>query len=297
MGYSDFMYYQDLISVIIPTRNRARFLKKAVESVINQSYSNWELILVDDNSDDETGQICERLTSRNNKVLYIRNSTTMGGAKARNIGIKNAKGKYIAFLDDDDIWMPSKLEKQSDIFIKKNGLAACTCSYIFHKPFSFKKTIVPPEIITNEMLLGRNMAGGSSMILCESSVLKGLGGFDETLPSGQDWDLWIKLSQKGKIFSIKEPLVIYNNHFGERITLNYSKAIKGYRKVFFKFRREMSSDNRKTNIRNLCVLKSINTEELCRGFRYYLMGKNVKSSSLPLLKYIRIRFRNLFFKQ
>ena len=102
------------VSVIIPTYNRAKLIKRSILSVLNQTYQNFEIIVVDDGSADDTKSVVESFN--NPKIRYIRHDINKGQSAARNTGIKNAKGKYIAFQDSDDEWLPEKLEKQMSCF-------------------------------------------------------------------------------------------------------------------------------------------------------------------------------------
>ena len=106
-----------LVSVIIPTFNRQKYLKNAINSVLNQTYENIELIIIDDNSSDNTQSYVEDIND--NRLIYIKNSKNLKAPKSRNIGIEKSRGDYIAFLDDDDTWYKTKLEKQIKLYIKQ----------------------------------------------------------------------------------------------------------------------------------------------------------------------------------
>ena len=103
-----------LVSIIIPTHNRKEFLIKALDSVLNQTYRNIEVIIIDDASTDGTGDLI--LSYNDERIKYFKNSSNLYAAESRNIGIQNSNGNFIAFLDDDDIWLPEKLEQQILLF-------------------------------------------------------------------------------------------------------------------------------------------------------------------------------------
>ncbi|MGC8603005.1 MAG: glycosyltransferase family 2 protein, partial [Desulfomonilaceae bacterium] len=105
-----------LVSVIIPTYNRAHLIERAVNSVLEQTYDKLEIIVVDDGSTDNTGNVLSQLQDGDSRVRYIRHETNKGSQSARNTGIRNARGDYVAFLDSDDEWLPYKLEKQIPLF-------------------------------------------------------------------------------------------------------------------------------------------------------------------------------------
>jgi glycosyltransferase involved in cell wall biosynthesis len=113
------------VSVIIPTFNRAHLINRAIQSVLSQTYRDFELIIIDDASNDGTEETAKKIISSNKsfhdpQIIYIKNRVRKGGSAARNIGIKLAKGKYIAFLDDDDEWLPTKLSEQVNIMNRSN---------------------------------------------------------------------------------------------------------------------------------------------------------------------------------
>ena len=104
------------VSIIIPTYNRAHLIGRAIQSVLNQTYQNFEIIVVDDGSTDNTEEMIKEFQKHDKRIKYIRHEKNRGGAAARNTGIKVARGEYIAFQDSDDEWLPEKLEKQMDVF-------------------------------------------------------------------------------------------------------------------------------------------------------------------------------------
>src|SRR4030066_2069221 len=121
--------YRPGVSVIIPTYNRARFIERAIRSVLNQTYQNFEIIVVDDASTDDTEERVRRLLPNGRRLKYVRHDINRGAGAARDTGIKNAAGEYIALLDSDDEWLPEKLEKQLQVFKEsrdeKLGLVYC----------------------------------------------------------------------------------------------------------------------------------------------------------------------------
>lgn len=119
---------KDLISVIMPTYNSGRYIGESIQSVINQTYSNWELIIVDDDSGDHTEAIVEGYQKNDGRIQYSRFHENRGAAAARTEAMRQARGTYIAFLDSDDLWLEDKLEKQLK-FMKKNHINFCCTSY------------------------------------------------------------------------------------------------------------------------------------------------------------------------
>jgi glycosyltransferase involved in cell wall biosynthesis len=228
-----------LISVVLPTRNRLAFLKSAIESVKNQTYSRVEIIIVDDASTDNTPSFLQELNDQ--QITVIRNESPKGGGSARNQGIERAVGTFVAFLDDDDTWMPEKLEKQLMAYFENPGCSMVTCCYYDHFPGKSRKLIKLNRIKNKIDLFEGNFWGGASMYLTTKSNLNYCGGFDGALRSGQDWDLLIRLAEIGEIAIVDEPLVNYYSHDDERISNNISSSYSGLRNVYFKYLKQLPS--------------------------------------------------------
>lgn len=201
---------EKLVSAIITTHNRKKLLRRAIDSVFAQTYSNIELIVVDDHSEDGTSQICQ--DPRIN-YIYIPPEESKGGNYARNLGIKNAKGVFVAFLDDDDEWMPTKVEKQVALLKEKhcsmvyclrqylyilNGAVSKTTNELPNKPFGNLKDKIFEHYITS-----------TSCLLVEKEALKAIGGFDEKLRKWQEYDLMIRMAEISEIHYVEEPLCKY----------------------------------------------------------------------------------------
>ena len=119
---------RELVSIVTPAYNAHRFIGECIESVIAQSYQNWELIIIDDGSTDETVDIIQQYVNRDYRIILFSNEINIGASKSRNIAIKEAKGDYIAFLDSDDIWLPKKLEIQMEL-MDRESIAMCYSNY------------------------------------------------------------------------------------------------------------------------------------------------------------------------
>jgi glycosyltransferase involved in cell wall biosynthesis len=240
-----------LVSVIIPTRNRYNYLKLAIESVLLQTWKNIEIIIVDEASSDESVDYLNKLAS-NGTIILIRNDKPTGGGNARNLGIAKANGYYIAFLDDDDTWMPNKIELQISLFESSKDVSLVTCSYL-NIILGQKTKIVNIFPVKNEQeLLRGNNCGGASMYLTSRTNLEKSGGFDKSLSSGQDWDLLIKMYQLGPILICNTPLVNYISHNEVRISNSFISSYKGLRDIYLKYNYKM---NNSTKFRHLAELK------------------------------------------
>ena len=200
-----------LVSVIMPTFNRARLLERAIQSVLNQTYDRFEIIVVDDASRDNTSDVVKSI--RDERVRYIRHEMNRGGSAARNTGIAAARGKYIAFLDDDDEWEPEKTEAQL-LALRKYDVVLCTSNE--HRR-GLERYETRESIDLDDLRKGRFTAGGTAVLMARKNVFENIM-FDETLPRCQDWDIFIRIAKKYTIGYINKALVRYNEGEHGRIS-------------------------------------------------------------------------------
>lgn len=198
------------VSVIIPTFNRCTPLKNAIESVLAQTFHNLEIIVINDGSTDQTSKYLSTLEE--SRFRYFEFETNRGGNYARNEGIKHANGAYIAFLDDDDYWEPTKLEEQIHL-IQEHNVDLCYTGfnlYTHNKKF-IKYAFHPPRYVNiYKSIMNDNFLGSTSSVLVKKKLVEEAGCFDHNLPALQDYDLFIRLIKHGcKIKGINKPLVKY----------------------------------------------------------------------------------------
>lgn len=205
-------YIENLVSVVIPTHNRENLIERAVRSAMEQTYKAIEIIVVSDGSEDGTDAILESLKTECEKIRYISYHPGKGGNFARNTGIKNALGEWVAFLDDDDEWHPDKIEKQ--IAKAKESGAELICTAINSvDDATGKKTVFVPDapFDSSREILMRNCIGSTTTVMVKHSKLVECGMFDENLKAKQDFDLWIRLCQIAKVAIVDTPCVEYHN--------------------------------------------------------------------------------------
>ena len=198
------------ISVIIPTYNRGKIIGNSIKSVLNQTFKNLEIIVVDDGSKDNTKEIVDKF--KDERIRYIKLQNNTGAAYARNIGIKNAIGQYISFQDSDDIFYPDKLERQLKNIINKNSnLDFCKIKVIFNSSFSYfvpsinqEKSISNGDIL-NELISKGNFISNQAILIKKQFLSKYL--FDPNLPRLQDYDLILRMIHRAKISYTKDVLV------------------------------------------------------------------------------------------
>jgi len=187
-----------LITVYIPTYNRLALLQRAIDSVINQSWQNFEIIIVDDNSTDGTQTYLKELSSNDARIRYFLKSENSGACISRNIAIENAKGKFITGLDDDDYFLPNRLIEFLNYWSKKNkNTIALTSGYQKSNNNSLKNK---PMLIKQGDLLFGNFIG--NQIFTETQTLQKLNGFDNHLKMWQDLDMWYRVLSLGNIQKI-----------------------------------------------------------------------------------------------
>jgi glycosyltransferase involved in cell wall biosynthesis len=205
-------FNQPLVSVILPTYNRAHIIIKSVQSVLTQTYHNFEVIVIDDGSTDNTKEIIMNIACKDSRLKYFRNDENKGPSVTRNVGINLARGELIAFADDDDEWFSDKLEKQVNLLQTLPEDFAVVYSG-FYKVIGTEKIYIPPKniypkegSILNSLLKGNFV--GTPSILVRKSALLDIGLFDEKLLMFEDWELVIRLSKKYQFKLIDEPLFI-----------------------------------------------------------------------------------------
>jgi glycosyltransferase involved in cell wall biosynthesis len=224
-----------MISVVLPTYNRASQIVETIKSVLNQSFTNFELIVVDDGSTDNTQQVIENINDV--RLRYIRYEQNKGACYARNIGIKNAKYSIIAFQDSDDMWKPNYLEEQWREF-KSNSkkFDAQICRYNFK--FDGKERIAPSEKdvakgVDIHNLFRYNIVSTQILIIKKTALLD-INGFDESLPALQDWDLAIRLLKQNHSINILNKVLVDVKVSIDSISRNKQKRIQAINIIYEK---------------------------------------------------------------
>lgn len=234
------------ISVVIPTFNRAHILDSVVSSVVNQSIIPTEIIIVDDGSKDSTLEVVQNLIAKNDKlnIRYV-SQENQGGNVARNRGIDEANGEYIAFLDSDDTWDKEKLEKQLAVFQNNEKVGAVYCGLrhvdldkgtLIHEP----KRSYPSGNLGSSLLI-RDVTAPTSCYMVKRGVFEEVGGFDILLKARQDWEMWIRIAQKFEIGVVPKALVNYGEHTGTRTASNPQKEIDAYKYIREKYKKALEA--------------------------------------------------------
>ncbi len=241
------------ISVITITYNRSQYLKEAIESVLEQSFRDFELLIIDDASTDNTAELVKEYLNRDSRVKYFRNERNLGIGKSRNIGLQKAAGKYIAVLDSDDVWHDfDKLKKQYN-FLEQNldsdyVLVGGGVVVISEKGDEIERYLEPfaDKEIRQHILLENPFAHSAVLFLKEAALR--VGGYDENLKIGEDYDLWLKIGKEKKFINLADYLIKYRLHSGnvcgfvsyegaklaKQIIQRYKNDYPNYKKALFK---------------------------------------------------------------
>lgn len=219
----------DLVSIVMPSYNTAKYIAETVQSVLAQTYQNWELIIVDDCSTDDTNEVVKPFL-RDSRIRYLKNEKNSGAAVSRNRALREAKGKWIAFLDSDDLWMPEKLEKQI-AFMKENGYHFSYTDYMEIDEASRPngKTVTGPKKITKAGMFNYCWPGCLTVMYDAETV--GLIQIAD-IKKNNDYAMWLKACKKADCYLLDESLAKYRKRTGSISNHGYMKLVKWHYKLF-----------------------------------------------------------------
>jgi len=232
-----------LVSTVIPTFRRGDMVSRAVQTVLAQHYPNLEVIVVDDNVESaEQRRVRDALAPFGDRVTVVSNERSKGACGARNTGILHARGELIAFLDDDDLWLPGKLSAQVAL-LQQHEFVAALCHYIdIDVAFGHACHCRPSlPVLTREQALRGECPTSTSLAVVRREVLIKAGLFDETLPSFQDFDMWLRCLAFGDFGYVGMPLVEFVQHAGDRTSVNIGRRLAGLAAIERKWGAAMSA--------------------------------------------------------
>ena len=218
----------DLCSVIIPAYNCEKYLEETVRSVLGQSWEQFEIILVDDCSTDRTLAVAKALEGQDARIRVYQNQVNAGVSKTRNFAVSAAKGKWVAFLDSDDLWEPQKLERQMKLARENKDCVLLYSSYSFmdDEGRRYDRVFSVPEKIDYKSLLKRNYIGNST-VMVRRDVMESIPMLGENLH--EDYAAWLKILKKyGAAFGDTEPLVCYRIAKNSRSSNKWKGILKTY---------------------------------------------------------------------
>lgn len=197
------------VSIIIPVYNNGRYIEQCINSVLAQTSSDFEIILIDDCSTDDSHDIIRRYALTHSNISLLRNITNLGPGASRNRGIQMARGKFLAFLDSDDLWEPTKLARQLDLFTRPEiSVVYCYTKDLKTGATTFSKNYRGD--VTKQIL--RSSFCVTSSVIARAYLVKECGGFAEDIWIGEDWSLWLKLALFSQFECLEEPLCIRRTH-------------------------------------------------------------------------------------
>lgn len=233
---------QPSISVVIPLYNRADTIRYCIDSVLSQTYPVFEVLVVDDGSDDSSVETVR--TYSDSRIRCIEQDKHGGAQAARNRGILEASGDWIAFLDSDDEWLPGKLERQVEV-LKANNYDPMTVVHgdcIRHDETSGTREVRELPIVEGDRPFARLLLTSGPLfpaMLTSAIALRKIGLLDEQVPSHQEWDMAIRLAEACRFIHIREPLFIYHVHGSDTISKNRRRNVDGYRYITGKYKNEI----------------------------------------------------------
>lgn len=269
------------VSIIIPTYNRGYIIKKSIKSILNQSYQDFELIIVDDCSNDDTQEIVEKIQDK--RIKYIKLENNSGANKARNIGIQNARYDLIAFHDSDDEWHRDKLEKQLK-YLEDGKFDIVSCKYNQYINEKFNSVVPLDNIDLSEDLLNKVLYGNfmSTQTILGKKICFQVEKFDNDLPRYQDWELAIRLIQNYKIGFLNIPLVdVYIQE--NSISKNPEKGLIAIKEIYKKH--------------NLLILKDKKLDSYINKFIYTssILNKNPEKYFIKKALILDKNIKNIIF--
>lgn len=214
------------VSIITPSYNSAKYIKQTIDSVRAQTYTDWEMLIVDDCSTDNTCEIVEAIAKEDNRVKLIRQEQNGGAAVARNRALENSTGRFIAYLDADDIWLPEKLSRQVE-FMEQNDVAFSCCDYekIEDDSTPLNKTVSMPKTITYDGLLGNTIIQTVGVIVDLDKVDRKL----LVMPNvrrGQDTATWLQMLRNGVVFVGQNEVLAQYRRVPQSLSANKFNALK-----------------------------------------------------------------------
>lgn len=292
-----------LVSIVIPTHNRVELLSRAVKSALNQTYTNIEINVVSDGSTDGTDNVMEDFCAADSRVHFYSYYPAKGGNHARNVGIENSKGEYIAFLDDDDEWHADKINKQLKVFDSDSRIGlVCTGINSVHPKEGYSVPFIPkPKFDSESDILLGNSIGSTTTVMVKKELFMTTGMFDEKLGALQDYDMWIRLCQITKIGVVSHPCVEYYNYDNSNQisghTDKYEKAVQYLDEKYALLISKLSIEEqrqRKLNFSIVLAKKAMRNGDSHKSRQYIKEAAKTKFTGYILVCYVATFFSKDF---
>lgn len=224
----------EMVSIVIPAYNRAAKIADAVRSIQQQTYKNWEIIVADDGSSDNTLKVIEDMAKEDKRIRSVRHERNKGAQTARNLGIRAARGPWIAFLDSDDQWLPESLEMRLRLAQQEDVAVVHSLAYIVHKDKPMEIYHLPAwrgQIYKNVLSHEGPMF---QSLLVRKEALEKIGYLDESVVAYQEWDTAIRLAKFYPFGFVAKPTFIYDYTSQDAISRNSIRSAKGYEYILKK---------------------------------------------------------------
>ncbi|MDJ1431955.1 glycosyltransferase [Halostagnicola sp. A-GB9-2] len=216
----------ELVTVVVPTYDRPKLLRRAVQTVAEQTYDRIELVIVDDCSPVPASDVLSEFDPSLEAVTIVRHDANRGANVARNTGLHKARGEYVAFLDDDDCWDERKIEKQANAFGRAPESVGVVYTGVEHVDENMQtNAVLTPQVegaVTKRLLYG-NFLETFSVAMIERELCERVGGLDERFPSWQDWEFFLRLSLWCRFLAVPEPLVVRHNRPNGQLSHDYDR--------------------------------------------------------------------------
>ncbi|MCC5602189.1 glycosyltransferase [Nostoc favosum] len=276
------------ISVIIPAYNSEKTIKETIQSVLKQTFTNFELIIINDGSRDSTIEVIAEIKDSRIKVFSYPNA---GGNVSRNRGLHLAVGEFVSFLDADDLWTPDKLQSQLKI-LQENVTAKVAYSWTDYIDANGEFILSGKRINLNgnvyeNLLLNNFLENGSNPLICRKALIK-LGGFDESLSAAQDWDMWLRLASKFDFICVPSVQILYRIS-ANSVSSNLVRQEKSCLQVLeraYKQRRSLG-DARRTTLKHSWNISLANLYKylVCKALQKPFNKKKGLAAAIFLWKY------------
>ncbi len=307
------------ISIITPTYNSSKFIKRTIASVLNQTYTDWEFLIIDDHSTDNTIELINEIAKKEPRIKILKTLINSGGPSIpKNIGIENAKGEYVAFLDHDDEWLPEKLDKQLQLFNLSNDTnLGLVSSYVNIRNNKGELIIKHNENYRGNVikqLINSTFIPTCSCVMTKLKILKEVGYFDPRFKTADDGDMWLRISIAGYNFDfVPEYLTNYISHennlclqnvnyeYKDQFILQYEK----YKDIYLKYSLKPNGSyyfyTKKYKLARKYFILSIfsrdyNLEQKIKSFAFILLSFYPKSEKFFRRVFLKIKYSTLFPK-
>jgi glycosyltransferase involved in cell wall biosynthesis len=225
-----------LVSIVLPAYNRSVFLARAVNSIRSQTFHDFELIVVDDGSSDDTADVAADLASCDQRIQVIKHLSNRGAQAARNTGIRTSRGEWIAFQDSDDEWLPGSLEARLSV-AESRRFPVVYSDCILSRTNRFFGIPLKSGMVYRELLARPGPMFQS--LLVRAAALSQMGNLDEDIDAYQEWDTAIRLAKQNEFGYVGEPTYIYHQNGQATISSNLQQSARGYEQIIQKHAYEM----------------------------------------------------------